>query len=67
MKGLSVSKDELTDESDFECTYCNSPDGVLSCRVNDSLELFCEGCGRNGEATHSENGISAGPFFNYGM
>lgn len=67
MKGLSVSKDQLTEESDFECTYCSSTDSVLSCRVGDSLELLCEECGRYGEANHSEEGISSGPFFKYGM
>lgn len=63
MKGLSVAKSELSEESDFECTYCESTESVVSCHVNNSLELFCEGCGRHGEATHSDGDISTGPFF----
>jgi len=63
MKGLSVPRNEMNTESDFICTYCDSPDNILSSKVNKSLELLCTACGRHGKATQDDGVISTGPFF----
>lgn len=64
-KSLSISKDELTPEENFKCTYCDGPEKVSSCRVDDNkLALRCSGCGRHGWAESEDDGISTDPFFN---
>jgi hypothetical protein len=63
MNGLSVSKDEMSSDVDYECTYCDSNENVLSCRVDDRLEVVCTGCGRYGEVEYIDDEISTGPFF----
>jgi len=63
-KSLSVSKDDLTPEEDFECTYCECSDNVSSCRADTGkLALRCSGCGRHGWAESKQDTISTGPFF----
>lgn len=63
-KSLSVSKDELTPEDGFECTYCDCPKSVDSCRTGDGeLALHCSSCGRHGWAEYDGDTISTGPFF----
>lgn len=65
MRGLPVSKSELTDEEDYECTYCHTTDKVQSCKHKTGLALHCSGCGRHGLAEDRDDGIDTGPFFEY--
>lgn len=64
-KGLPIAKSEMTDETDFTCTYCESPQDVQSGRCDAGLALFCSGCGRHGKAEATDGTISTGPFFTH--
>lgn len=62
---LPISKSELTDETDYTCTYCESTQNVKSGRSDNGLALLCTGCGRHGEAEQTDGNITTGPFFTH--
>lgn len=64
-KTPSSPKEAFTDENEFLCSYCESPENVESNRVDSRLELKCTGCGRYGDATLSDGSVKPGKFFEY--